>query len=866
MQYKGIEVDDNIGGLISHMGHVDEYRENLQTLQTIWDNLSLLGHLSGTGTDMTGTRQAFHRLTGSLLNQLGNETLKKTMLSMQARAQVAIDIMVRNLFERTADIGFLAMDDEVRNFLLQDVSSVVAEARRKRMQSRFRDYVLKYTVYSNVILLDTEGRLLVQLDDGNLVTHSSDPLIAESLATENAYVEVFRHSDLQPDIAVSLIYAYRVVEKNCGKALGVLCLCFKFQDEAEKIFSNLIGAHYWSAITLLNDQGKVIASSDAQYVAIGSRLKTTQDSNGSRIFFAGREYIASTRPTQGYQDYMGPGWFGHVMMPLEHAFDSDAAFRFDDIDADLLDAMTTNPELFCEAIRDIPLQAGNIQRDLNRSVWNGHVRQQSDRTALNPAFSKVLLWEISNTGLKTQQVFDRSIGNLHQTVVSSILQDNQFKAALAIDIMDRNLYERANDCRWWALTPNFQSALTSAEIDQQTQKSITQTLTDINALYTVYDNLLLYSKRGTVVAVSNPDYHAMVGQDIAEEWVQRALSLTDAQKYAVSAFSGTPLYRNRPTYIYAAAVRVASADAKIVGGIGIVFDSEPQFSAMLNDALPRNERGEIPAGCFGLFADRQKTVIASTSSAFPPGSRVTLDDDFFALRNRQGASRLCRFNGWYYAVGATMSGGYREYKRADDCYRNDVVALIFTPLGEIPEQKQSIRQYHVRNLRHADNTAEASARKEIATFYVDNQWLGLESRFVIEAIDDKGFTLLPDQGKQGHGCILFHDKVIPVIELWSLMGYSGPPSSHKNGQIIVLKHDSDKQESCFGIRVDELGEIPEIPLNRIVPISALMTSGNRLAESIVRSPDNEAVQNLLIVISMDRLRGLMGNGAQASCS
>ncbi|MDQ7068951.1 MAG: hypothetical protein Q9M40_13855 [Sulfurimonas sp.] len=32
---------------------------------------------------------------------------------------------------------------------------------------------------------------------------------------------------------------------------------------------------------------------------------------------------------------------------------------------------------------------------------------------------------------------------------------------LAIDIMDRNLYERANDSRWWALTPLFIEELSS---------------------------------------------------------------------------------------------------------------------------------------------------------------------------------------------------------------------------------------------------------------------------------------------------------------------------------------------------------------------------------------------------------------------
>jgi len=41
----------------------------------------------------------------------------------------------------------------------------------------------------------------------------------------------------------------------------------------------------------------------------------------------------------------------------------------------------------------------------------------------------------------------------------------------------------------------------------------------------------------------------------------------------------------------------------LLGGIGIVFDSAPQFDAMLNDALPRDEKGEVPPGCFGVFAD-----------------------------------------------------------------------------------------------------------------------------------------------------------------------------------------------------------------------------------------------------------------------
>ena len=89
----------------------------LQHLQSVWDNLSLLGQLAGTGIEISNTRRAFSDLATDLLNQLGTEALKKCLQDASSKAQVAINILVRNLFERTADIGFLASDGEIRAFL-----------------------------------------------------------------------------------------------------------------------------------------------------------------------------------------------------------------------------------------------------------------------------------------------------------------------------------------------------------------------------------------------------------------------------------------------------------------------------------------------------------------------------------------------------------------------------------------------------------------------------------------------------------------------------------------------------------------------------------------------------------------------------
>ena len=61
------------------------------------------------------------------------------------------------------------------------------------------------------------------------------------------------------------------------------------------------------------------------------------------------------------------------------------------------------------------------------------MQDDADTGAATTSSAKVLLREISKTGAKTKLVFERSIGNLHETVVSSILNDVDFLASLAID-------------------------------------------------------------------------------------------------------------------------------------------------------------------------------------------------------------------------------------------------------------------------------------------------------------------------------------------------------------------------------------------------------------------------------------------------
>lgn len=499
--YKGIDVDNGLRPLLPHMPLVEEYRESLQTLQAVWDNLNLLGQMSGTTKEMTRTRESFANLTNSLLNNLARRTLARQIQDISGKAQVAIDILVRNLFERTADIGFLAIDQPVRHYAGQAARGEADDP--ATMTGRFRDYVAKYSVYRDVILLSPRGEVLARLDHRRNIPVSQAPFLQEALNTDAPFVESYAPLDLFPGEPPVLIYAYRVQDPVSGP-LGVLCLCFDFPDEMRRIFSDLARAGDWSVITLLDAEQQVIASSDPYLVPVGAAF-SVPPGDGHILRFAGRSYLASRRATQGYQGYFGPGWSALVLVPLEHAFalEEEHLDQQAEIPRELFAAVLRDGKVFPPELQDIPRQAEAIQQELERSVWNGNVRQSAASNAsLNPAFSKILLWEISRTGLRMKDVFARSIGNLQTTVVSSLLDDCRFLASLAIDIMDRNLYERANDCRWWALDPVLANLLGQPTADRQA--ALGTRLAGINDLYTVYDNLVLFDSQRRIVAVSRP--------------------------------------------------------------------------------------------------------------------------------------------------------------------------------------------------------------------------------------------------------------------------------------------------------------------------------------------------------------------------
>lgn len=802
-----------------YMPSVQEYRERLAGLQGAWDTLSLLSHLGADSSDMSGTRQAFESLAGDLVSSLTRESHRKSLLALKAKAQIAIDILVRNLFERTADVGFLATDQDLVDYVARSSAEPDHEAIRRRLQA----YVAKYSVYRDIALVANDGTVLLQLDGGRAATHTRDALIAETLSMRAAYVETYRTIDFLDPARPALVYSHRIGEG--AHANGVLCLRFDLEDEIDRVFAKLTHKDDWAVFAYVTPAGDVIGTSDRLQLPLGARVPLALEEGGAVIRFAGREYLAITRRSPGYQGYSGPGWYSHAMVPLEHAFEDSA--NSTDLSAQMLQDLASSEALFTQELRRIPQQAHRIQQELNRSVWNGNVRLAA-RSDSSSGFAKALLREIGNAGKRTQETFDHSITDLQHTVISASLESAELLAALAVDILDRNLYERANDCRWWALNATLIQHLQDQSRGMQRPSEI---LRHINSLYTVYHGLVLFDAERRIVAVSNSVHEPWIGQRCNDDWVKETLTLRDSQAHAVSDYAPSALYGDRHALIYGAALR--TPEGRTVGGIGIVFDAESQCRAMLHDALPRSESGEAIAGCIGLFIDRDQRVLSATSS-FEPGDRMNLPESF--IRNPSSATQLIEHNGTYYAAAICSTTGYREYVGIG------ASAVVLIPLGTRAQVARPAMRLVAGQTRRKQTNDQWI---EIATFSCNGQWLGLLREEVIEAVDGQSLRAVPGKPRLHAGLLMYQGEPITVVDLAMVTGQRSQTAGH---EVIIIRAGDTR----LGLLVDELASIPEVPATSMLPLSATATRGGiAVIDRAVRpeSPDDP----VLLLVNVEQL-------------
>ncbi|VVE47339.1 Biofilm dispersion protein BdlA [Pandoraea morbifera] len=228
-----------------------------------------------------------------------------------------------------------------------------------------------------------------------------------------------------------------------------------------------------------------------------------------------------------------------------------------------------------------------------------------------------------------------------------------------IEIIDRNLYERSCDVRWWATDAALVDVLGAPS--PQAVRHACQRLGVILDSYTVYLDLWVADASGRIVANGRPDrYPGVIGADASRHpWFLAAMRTPSGADYAAFDVRRAKLLHNAEVATYATAIREdGETHGRPIGALGIFFDWAPQARAVVQ-GVPLLPHERAVTRC--LLLDAEHRVLASSD-----GEGVLLER--FDLRRQSGTTGAnAASSGFYDAgddgmIGYALTPGYETYE------------------------------------------------------------------------------------------------------------------------------------------------------------------------------------------------------------
>jgi len=178
-----------------------------------------------------------------------------------------------------------------------------------------------------------------------------------------------------------------------------------------------------------------------------------------------------------------------------------------------------------------------------------------------------------------------------------------------IDLIDRNLYERSCDVRWWATDSSLVDALTKKTPEAYNFAS--KRMGIILDAYTVYFDLVLCNPEGMIVSNGRSDQYRSVGEDVSRtKWFQEAIKCATGDDFGWSDVHRSPLVNDELVLIYTTAVRENGEKyGNVIGAIGIIFKFAALAQTIVEDTPLSKEEKQKSRVC---IVDEKGLALADT--------------------------------------------------------------------------------------------------------------------------------------------------------------------------------------------------------------------------------------------------------------
>lgn len=241
----------------------------------------------------------------------------------------------------------------------------------------------------------------------------------------------------------------------------------------------------------------------------------------------------------------------------------------------------------------------------------------------------------------------------------------------AVELIDRNLYERTCDVRWWATDSAVVDA--AVEPDAATCAHAGNRLAIILRAYTVYVDLWLMDPTGRVIATGRGDRYPVTGQSVADRpWFRAAQGCRTGDDFHAEDVAVEPLLGGAQVATYATVVREGgTTHGRPLGVLAAHFDWEPQARTIVESVRLGDHQGAARV----LLIDRTRRVIAASDGrgilterlVFDPKGRAsgfeTLPDGTFVAFHATPGYETYAGLGWYGVILEAPRAGDRRGSR-----------------------------------------------------------------------------------------------------------------------------------------------------------------------------------------------------------
>ena len=226
-----------------------------------------------------------------------------------------------------------------------------------------------------------------------------------------------------------------------------------------------------------------------------------------------------------------------------------------------------------------------------------------------------------------------------------------------IDLIDRNLYERSCDCRWWATDAAIITALESR--DTATAQHASDRLGVILKAYTVYFDIVLADLNGVVIANGRPSTYPSQGTHHAQApWFQSAMATHSGEEFGFQSVHASSLVGGCRSLVYSCKVcRGGDPKSPAIGVLGVVFNWDGLAQKIVHETPVETSRRAHTRCCIvdddGLVLADSRDQVLQAPIEFPERA---------ALFDRRKASLVAQLGAGRALIAHAQSPGFETYR------------------------------------------------------------------------------------------------------------------------------------------------------------------------------------------------------------